>query len=384
MGGCTVRLVLVAIGLVFVLASGATARTVDFATFPKGDAGPLVAFDHGVLVETTGNTIFVYGSAAQTSGACPRVPIRACRGDLTLIFFGPVTNLRFSFDPAVPRSAVTATLFNGERVIASGGVGGLNTALATGGAQVTRAQLSFAKVPSANTPNGAALRSVRYTTSAPTLSQVAAALPPPVTPKVAPRQTRRLDFRSAKPNRTFPTSVRIPGATVSLIDGSEIYLYGANQFGMPSTGGFCAIDGGFACLGDALIVFDRMIKDLSFQTFFYKPGDRALVRLFSGDKLLTQRFLAREGRFAFFGYEGITHIELLDRSRASTKGMAYGNFRYSLFTPPKPAPPPPPPPPPPEPPAVPLPASVLMLGSALALVAGTGALRRSKRKGSPE
>jgi MYXO-CTERM domain-containing protein len=340
-----------------------SAATVDFATFPSSPWTRAVGFSHGLLAETRGGTIVVYGPGGTIPGACPQSGSRVCRGELTLIFFAPVRNLSFTLDPGVPPSTVTVTLFDGETVVAQGAVGGTAGAVALSNAQVTRARLNFGGIPAS--ARGGSLRGVSFDTDAPALAGFAPLTPTsPVT--VRPRQPEVLDFARATVPNARPRSIRIPGATVTLVNGDELYLYNGSNF-MPAPGGFCALDGGFRCLGDAMIVFDQLIQDLSFETYFYKPGDQVLVRLFSGDVVLTERTVAYAGLVSFFGFAGISHIVLIDQSRFDTGGLAYGNFRYALYDP---TPPPPP---------IPLPASAAGLLAGLAALAAAGA-RRNRRK----
>jgi hypothetical protein len=357
-----VRLLWVTILAIWSVAASVSAATVDFATFPSGSRGTAVGFSHGLLAETTGGTVVVYGPGGTVPGACAQSGSRICRGELSLIFFAPVRNLSFTLDPKIAPTGVTMTLFDGEKVVASGTVGGRSGPVALSAAQVTRATLSFAGITASTT--GGSLRSISYDTDAPTLQDFAPVIPTtPVT--VRPAQPEVLDFSKATVSGAKPRTIRIPGATVSLIGGDELYVYRGDEF-MPAPGGFCALARGFRCLGDALVVFDQLIRDLSFETFFYKPGDQVLVQLFSGDLLLTQRTVAYAGLVSFFGFAGITHVLLIDQSSYDTKGLAYGNFRYAIYDPVPP---------------IPLPASVAGLLAGLAALAAAGARRNRRTNG---
>jgi hypothetical protein len=363
-----VRLVWVTILAIWSAVASVSAATVDFATFPPSPGARAVGFSHGLLAETRGGTIVVYGPGGTVPGACGQSGSRICRGELTLIFFAPVRNLSFTLDPRIPPSAVSLTLFDGETVVAQGAVGGSAGPVALSNAQVTRARLNFSGISTPGT--GGSLRAISFDTDAPALAGFAPIVPAaPAT--VRPAQPQVLDFARATVPSSRPRSIRIPGATVTLLNGDELYLYNGTQY-MPPPGGFCALDGGFRCLGDAMVVFDQLIQDLSFETFFYKPGDQVLVRLFSGDVILTERTVAYAGLVSFFGFAGISHIVLIDQSRGDTKGLAYGNFRYALYDPTPPAPPVPP---------IPLPASVAGLLAGLAALAVTGARRNRRRNG---
>jgi hypothetical protein len=363
-----VRLVSVFLVFCFGLAGQVFASTVDFAGFETGNTGPALSFEHGLVVETTGGSVIVYGAGDTVPGLCPSAGNRICRGDLSIIFFGQVQGLSFTLDPSIPDNAVALTLFDGETIVAEGLIGGAGGPVSPSAAPVTRARLSFAGVGSGG-GSGGSLRSIAYDTGAPGLSEIDVLVPDGTLPVAPPLQTEALDFTLAESldGRRLPRSVRVPGATITVIDSDEIYLFEANAWdAFPATGGVCAIavSQDFRCVGDFLMVFDTLIRDLSFDALFFKPGDLALVRLFSGDTLITERRIDREQEVSFFGFAGISHIEILDRtrdpSRNGTGGFAYANFRYSIY----------------EPTPVPLPASVLTFASAFMLLAGAG-LRRS-------
>lgn len=365
MGGCLVRLVIGLAVMLWSLAAAASASTVDFADFSTGNRGTAIGFQHGLVAATAGGSIIVYAPDATLPGACASVGIRPCRAEMSIIFFGPVTNLSFSLDPRIPANAVTLSLYDGTTLVAEGAAGGGTVALPVSGAagQVTRAVLDFSGIPSSRA--GGSLRSISYDTNAPALADFAPIVPDPGTPPpaVPPIQTEVLDFSKALGAREGARSIRLPGATVSLTSGDEIFVYRGDEF-LPAPGGFCALDEGFNCLGNALVVFDQLIKDLSFETFYFRKGDQALVRLFSGDLLLTERTITSAGLVSFFGFAGISHIQLIDQSTLETRGFAYGNFRYSIYDPIPP---------------VPLPVSALGLLGGIALLAGMG-LRRPQRR----
>jgi hypothetical protein len=360
-----VRFVWVTILAIWSVAASLSAATVDFATFPPSPGARGVGFSHGLLAETSGGTVVVYGPGGTVPGACAQSGSRICRGELSLIFFAPVRNLSFTLDPKIAPTGVTMTLFDGETVVASGTVGGQSGPVALTSAQVTRARLNFSGITASTT--GGSLRSISYDADAPGLAGFAPIVPTtPVT--VRPAQPEVLDFSKASAPGARPRTIRIPGATVTLLGGEELFVYRGNEF-MPAPGGFCALDRGFRCLGDAMVVFDQLIRDLSFETFFYKPGDQVLVRLFSGDVVLTERTVAYAGLVSFFGFAGITHIVLIDQSSFDTKGLAFGNFRYAIYDPTPPIDP------------IPLPASVLGLLAGLAALAVAGARRNRRTNG---
>lgn len=367
MGGCSVRLVVGLVVMIWSLAVAASASTVDFADFTTGDRGNAIGFQHGLVAATAGGSIIVYAPGSTLPGACASVGVRPCRAEMTIIFFGPVTNLSFSLDPKIPANAVTLTLFDGTALVAQGTAGGGTVALPLSGTsgQVTRAVLDFSRIPTATPRAGGSLRSISYDTDAPALAGFAPIVPDPGSPPpaVPPVQTEVLDFSKARGAGDGARTIRVPGATVSLTSGDGIFVYRGDEF-LPSPGGFCALDEGFNCLGNALVVFDQLIKDLSFETFYFRRGDKALVRLFSGDLLLTERTITSAGLVSFFGFAGISHIQLIDQSSLSTRGFAYGNFRYSIYDPLPP---------------IPLPASAFGLFAGIALLAGMG-LRRPKRR----
>ncbi len=367
------RLVSVFLVFCFGLATQVFASTVDFAGFETGNRGPALSFEHGLVVETTGGSVIVYGADDPVPGLCPYAANRTCRGDLSIIFFGQVQGLAFVLDPSIPNNAVAVTLYDGETIVAEGRIGGAAATISQGTSPVTRARLGFSGVSSGG-GSGGSLRSISYDTGSPGLSGIDVLVPEGNAPTVNPLQTEVLDFTLAKPldSRRFPRSVRVPGATLTVIDSDEIFLFGANAFdAFSSTGGVCAIavSEDFRCTGDFLMAFDTLIRDLSFDALFFKPGDLALVRLFSGETLLTERQINREGEVSFFGFAGISHIEILDRTRDpgrnGTGGFAYANFRYSIY----------------EPTPVPLPASVLTFASAFMLLAGAGMRRSAGTRG---
>lgn len=369
------RLVSVFLVSCFALAGQALASTVDFSGFESGNRGPALSFEHGLVVETTGGSVIVYGADDPVPGLCAFALNRTCRGDLTIIFFGQVQDLAFTLDPSVPENAVAVTLYDGETIVAEGAIGGGVTAVPANPAPVTRARLSFAGVglggSGSGGGSGGSLRAIDYATNTPGLSEIEVLLPNGTDPAERPAQTEGLDFTLAEAldGRRFPRSVRVPGATITVIDSDEIYVYEANAWGaFPASGGVCAIavPTVFKCVGDFLMAFDTLIRDLSFDALFFKPGDLALVRLFSGDTLITEREIDRAGEVSFFGFAGISHIEILDRTRDpsldGSGGFAYANFRYSIY----------------DPTPIPLPAGVLTFASGFVLLAGAG-LRRSAR-----
>jgi hypothetical protein len=366
-----VRFVFVLVLSILSMAASASARTVDFTTLAPGNRGQAVGFEHGLLAETRGGTVVVYGPGGTLPGACPATPSRLCRGELTLIFFAPVRNFTYTLDPRVRADEVVVNLFNGETLVASGAPGAIAGGVSLTAGEINRATLSFSGAAVSSARPGGSLRAISYDPGAmafaPTVPSgpLAAGSLPPV-------QTRVLDFSQAVANGSSPRTIRIPGATVSLLSGDGLFLYRGEKY-MPAPGGFCALSQNFRCLGDAMIVFDQLIQDLSFETYFYDPGDSVLVQLFAGGLLLTERSITYAGLVSFFGFAGITHVVLIDQSRFESAGMGYGNFRYSLYSPP------PPPPPPPPPAVVPVPASAFGLGAGLlALVAV--ARRRSARE----
>lgn len=159
---------------------------------------------------------------------------------------------------------------------------------------------------------------------------------------------------------------------MSLLRGEGIYLYHSGDFGMPDSGGVCALTPGFSCTGDLMISFLQPVTDLTFNGYFAAPADSVLVSVFGGGGLLAREQVWGNATgilaFDFSSLGRIDRLTIEDRSNPLTQGVAFGNFRYNLWEPPvKPSSGPSTPPPSPPPSVVPLPGSGPLALAAIAL-----------------
>lgn len=178
---------------------------------------------------------------------------------------------------------------------------------------------------------------------------------------------RLLDFEGFETPGRHEGPLRLGGATITRLDGPDtFFLYGSGDYGMGEQGGFCALSPGFRCMGDVSMVFDTLVSDLVFTSYYAKRGDLSEVRLWRHDDLVGTIMIPSAGRIDLGEFGLLSHLHIIDKSALSTSGMAYGNFQYSIYRQ--------------EISAVPLPASAAMLlVSAGVLAAVGGVFRRGSR-----
>lgn len=176
------------------------------------------------------------------------------------------------------------------------------------------------------------------------------------------------------PQRINPTSVlRDEPMTITNTSGGKIFVYHSFDYGLPVGGGFCALAlGDFNCTSDISIDFDVPISKLTFAGFFAGSKDAVFVSIFDGDENVFDGFFQGNDidgliNFDFSWLSRITRILLDDRSDLSSKGIAYGDFKFEYYKV--------------EPAPVPLPAtgSVLLFGLAMLVLLHCGAFGRPRR-----
>lgn len=148
----------------------------------------------------------------------------------------------------------------------------------------------------------------------------------------------------------------IDGATIENLDGEDLFLYRTDDFGMPAPGGFCALDANGACKANAKINFEFPVTDLMFSSFYVSGGDGAVLRAVVDDEVSRQFFITSETIVDLSDVGGISEISLFDTSGPNDKGIAFGGFSFTEYTP------------------IPVPAGLPLLSSALMLL-GLGRFR---------
>ena len=138
-----------------------------------------------------------------------------------------------------------------------------------------------------------------------------------------------IDFED--PIEVQESEVVFPGATLTNLDGYEVFLYRSGEFGMPEGGGFCALSPGFECRGDTLLAFESPVNNLMFESFFVALGDRASLEIYRGDELLSEVRVDRQNtKVDLSEFGDVTSIFFDSRSTRAAAGLAYGAFTFEV------------------------------------------------------
>jgi hypothetical protein len=343
------------------------AATLDFSMFRSGRTTAALTFPTAAISASEGGALFVYGTGGIGLPAGPVCALQSsfsCTGDVSILFIGPVSDLRFRGYYATETDRATITAWSNDTplafVVASGNSGSQFDVDFTGLSGITRVDIADR---SDAISQGIAYGDFTFTPGV--------ARPPPPAKKV-------IGFDSLA-SGVGPSSAKLGKITITAWGTDRLFVYRSGDFGMPTNGGFCAYDLSGRCMGDATLDFGGPIDDLTFAGFWAKLTDGVFVSLFNGAELVyAGLFMGTTSgtiRFDFSQYGTLTRLTLQDRSNVLTKGMAFGDFRYREVT----IAPPPDPEPPPAP--VPLPAPLLLLGTLLGGLAVAAHGRRAVRNG---
>lgn len=350
--------------LFLILAWGpATAATLDFTGFPKGENPSPLVIPKVAIIENVNGALFVYGQndfgIPGTGGVCALQSDFSCIGGLSLLFNGSVSNLSFKGFFATSTDVATITVYSGNTALGfqlvSGNQSGQIDVDFTGLTGITKVDITTAALGSGK---GIAYGEFNYDPD------------PPNTPPPPPPPTDTLSF-DALPKGVNTGSLDIGYATISQPGGGDLFVYHTGDFYVPANGAVCAMSSGFTCMGDLLVQFDGPILDLMFSAFFAKQTDSMIISLFNGTSLVfSGQFWGSTGGTILFDFRKwglLTSILIEDASDAATKGAAYGDFKFTIVD---------------EPAPVPLPPSVVLL--ALALLSLALPMRRRHARVSVE
>ncbi len=332
------------------------AATLSFVTVPSGKTTKPITFPTVAISQSSGGALFVYGSGptGQAVGAqvCSLQAGFSCTGDVSLLFVGPVSDLKFSGFFASESDRATVAAYADQTLVSyalvSGNQSGQVSIDFSGVSGITRVEIADR---SSRISKGIAYGDFSFDVD------------PPGQPVLLPAPLG-LSFDALTGGVNGP--LLDLGPALLTTDGSQIFVYRTGDFGMAPNGGFCAYTTAQDCLGDFALDFKTPIRDLSFDGFFAKITDGAIVALFDGDTMIyTGRHAgSRSGmiRFDFTAFSRVTRVLVQDDSNPLTRGIAYGSFRYrevpTVVAP------------------IPLPASSVLLLAALCLLLATGTLAR--------
>jgi len=330
-----------------VLACGqASSATLNFSALPKGETPDPVTFPKSAIVKSVEGALFVYGGSdfgiPGTGGVCALQADFSCIGGLSLLFNGSVSNLSFKGYFATRSDVATITAYSGNTAmgfqLVSGSDDGQIDVNFAGVSGITRLDIL-------TTALGAG-KGIAY-------GDFVFDVDPPGTAPPPPLPEESLNFNSLD-RGVNGNVVDIGIARITEANGGNLFVYHKDDFFMPANGAICALSDSFACMGDLLVEFYVPIFDLMFSGFFAKATDSMIVSLFNNDLLIfTGQFWGNSGGTILFDFRNLgvlTSILIEDRSDPTTKGAAYGEFRYRLYDAPTP---------------VPLPTSSLLLAFAL-------------------
>lgn len=132
-------------------------------------------------------------------------------------------------------------------------------------------------------------------------------------------------------------------AIVSSVEGA-LFVYEGNELGIPGTGGVCALQADFTCIGGLSLLFNGPVSDLSFKGYFATPTDVAGITAYAGDDVIGFQLISgnNDGLIdvSFTGLSGITRLEIDTSAQGPGQGIAYGDFNFEPDPPglPPPAP----------------------------------------------
>ncbi len=226
----------------------------------------------------------VYGPSGVGSSVCAADRRGNCRGDLELIFFGPVRDLSFSLTDTRSNSVASLATYGEDGLGAQRDipVNGLTPVSPTG--KVSRASVSW---PSG--AGGVSGLSFIPDTDAPVGPDQAsqASLDAPASQSTASTSgPGALRFDQLGYSGVTASSIDLGDAIITHADGGEFFIYEPNEYGIHEYGGFCALDPGFYCTADFTVTFRQLVSDLSFEAFFVGATDLANVSIWLGTELL--------------------------------------------------------------------------------------------------
>lgn len=332
--------------------------TLNFTSVPSGTTNRPIVFPTVAISQSRGGALFVYGNGpnGQAAGAqvCALQTGFSCTGDVSLLFVGPVSDLKFNgfFVSDSDRATVSAyaddTLLS--FILVSGNANGQVNIDFSGVSGITRVEIADLSSP---VSRGIAYGDFNFNVAPP--GQPA---PPP--------SPLGLSFDALFGGVNGPDLDL--GPAVLSAGESNLFVYRTGDFGMAPNGGFCAYTAALDCRGDFALDFKSPIYDLTFSGFFAKLIDGAIISLYDGDIMVyTGRYAGNTAgtiRFDFRQFTSVTRVLIRDDSNPQTKGIAYGSFRFRDV--------------PPDVAPVPLPASSVLLIAALAALMLSGHLARRR------
>jgi hypothetical protein len=331
------------------------AATLDFSSVRSGTRNTPIVFPTVAISESSGGALFVYdgkGGTGQVAGpqVCGLQSGFTCTGGVSLLFVGPVSDLKFNGYFATESDRATVSAYADDTLISfillSGNPNGRVAIDFTGVSGITRVEIDDL---SSGISKGIAYGDFDYTVDPP---GPPAPLPSPL--------GLSFDVLTAGVNAA---EVDLGVARLKT-DSGNLFVYRSGDFGMAPNGGFCAYTTSKDCMGDFILDFKLPVFDLTFAGYFAKLTDGAIISLFDGDVMIyTGRHTGNTAgtiRFDFSQFASVTRVVIQDDSNPQTRGIAYGSFRFLEVT------------------AVPLPAPAFLLLAALGLLALSAASRRRR------
>jgi hypothetical protein len=159
----------------------------------------------------------------------------------------------------------------------------------------------------------------------------------------SPAAAATLNFSTVPKGETTKPLTFTKSAIVKSVEGA-LFVYGGNDFGIPGTGGVCALQADFSCIGGLSLLFNGTVSNLSFKGFFATTTDVATITAYSGNTPLSFQLVSGNpgGQIdiSFAGVSGITRLDITTTALGAGKGIAYGDFGFDV-DPPDTVPPPP-------------------------------------------
>lgn len=355
------------------LAQG-VAATLNFDTLPSGQTTTPLSMPNVAISESSGGALFVYHTGEfgmpAGGGVCALQSDFSCTGDVSLLFIGPVKNLKFKGLFATGTDRATIAAYAGDTLVTyavvSGGSEGEFDVDLSKASGITRLKITDR---SDATSRGISFGGFGYDPDS-------GGIPGPAQ---EPLQVLSFDgFKSGRNGKVLD----LGNALLTGLDGAILFVYRKDDYGIEENGAICALNAESRCMGSFTIEFDKAITDLTFAGFFAKVTDAVWITLFDGDTLLIRQFFQGNAsgtiRFDFSDYARLTKLLFEDESSALTKGIAYGDFKFRYYKEPLP----PIKIPPKDPVAqIPLPPAMLLLLGAIVLLPGMrkGLQWRSRR-----
>jgi hypothetical protein len=333
-----IRSLLAVLVFLFVAPVQLLAATLNFDSHPPGVATAPLRFPDVLISHGNGGALFVYGTGdfgMPVGGAvCGLQTDFTCTGDVSLLFIGAVSDLKFSgFDASISDKA-TISAYSDDYLLSvlliSGTSDGKIDIDFTGVSGITRIEIAD---HSSTLSRGIAYGSFVYDPDPP-------GPPPPPKPPV-----NFLSFDAFLRGANEET-LDLGQAILREIGGGKIFVYQTGDYNIPQNGALCAFQAS-TCMGEFQLDFKQPVFDLVFSGFFAKITDSSIISLYDGNRLIYSDF-SDAGK--------LTRVLFTDASNVATKGIAYGDFKYRLYTDPV------------VPPAVPLPATAILLLAGLTLL----------------